>query len=103
MARRSTAVQRELPRPLIVNREALPPPGDAALAEAAKLLSKEMLHMLEADATAFPPKGAPEGVKKRKPVRPMEPEALSHAAELLAAEVGAIALMSSPPMWLPSH
>ena len=54
------------------------------------MLTAEMLKMLEADASQFPPAGAPDSVKKRKPLKAMEPEALAEAAALIAAEQAAM-------------
>lgn len=108
LAKRSTALQRRLPRPLIVNRQLTATagpltsaltsggaacssePGAAAWAEAEAMMTEEMVRMLEADASAFPPPGAPEGGKKRKPLKPLQPELLESAKAMLAAELEAI-------------
>ncbi|KOO27241.1 myb transcription factor [Chrysochromulina tobinii] len=108
LAKRSTALQRRLPRPLIVNRQLTATagpltsaltsggaacssePGAAAWAEAEAMMTEEMVRMLEADASAFPPPGAPEGGKKRKPLKPLPPELLESAKAMLAAELEAI-------------
>lgn len=53
-----------------------------------KLVSAEMVKMLEADASAHPPKGAPEGAaKKRKPLKQLPAELLSSACALVADEL----------------
>ena len=104
MAKRSTALQRSLPRPLLVNREAAAPPtaaeaaalGGDALAAADRLLREEVVKMLEADACAYPVKGAPEARKKR-PLKPLPPEALAAAREAIAAEAAALAAADPPP------
>ena len=44
------------------------------------------IQMLEADACTHPPPGAPDSVKKRKPIKPIEPETLAAAAELIRTE-----------------
>lgn len=108
LAKRSTALQRGLPRPLIVNRQLTATagpltsalmsggagcssePGATSWAEAEAMMTEEMVRMLEADATAFPPPGAPEGGKKRKPLKPLPPELLESAKAMLAAELEAI-------------
>jgi pre-mRNA-splicing factor CDC5/CEF1 len=68
------------------------------MAAAAKLLATETLRMLEADASNDPPKGAPDGVKKRKSLRPMEPALLDEAERLLREEMAPLdaALAASP-------
>lgn len=86
LAKRSQTIQRELPRPLVVNREYVTE-ATGELAAADKLLHDEMLKMLEADATAYPVSGAPEGVKKRKKLKQMDPERLAEAKTLLDSEV----------------
>ena len=65
-------------------------PGATSWAEAEAMMTEEMVRMLEADATAFPPPGAPEGGKKRKPLKPLPPELLESAKAMLAAELEAI-------------
>eukprot|EP00908_Phaeocystis_cordata_P006594 Transcript_17212.p1 GENE.Transcript_17212~~Transcript_17212.p1 ORF type:complete len:818 (+),score=477.15 Transcript_17212:124-2577(+) len=103
IAKRSSAVQRELPRPLVVNRELLAADagggggGDAALAAADQMLREEMVKMLESDASQFPVKGAPEPTKKKKAYKQLEPELLQQAKELLAAEQDALAAAAPPP------
>ena len=63
----SSAMRRELPRPLVINRaptlldSAAPHAGDSR-ATAAQLLDAEVLRLLEADASADQPSGAPERV-----------------------------------------
>jgi len=94
-AKRSTTLQRELPRPLIVNREigakpSAPPVGGAEFAAADQMLRDEMVRMLEADACAYPVPGAPEPSKKRKALKPLPPELLDEAKRLLAEEVQAM-------------
>ena len=62
LAQRSSAFQRSMPRPLIVNREsasASAAGGPAALSAAAQLIASEAVRMLEVDHASDPPKGAP--------------------------------------------
>jgi len=94
LALRSSAIQRGLPRPLVVNREAAldADPGDTA----SGLLAAEMLRMLEADASNDPPKGAPEGIKKRKALKPVKPAVLEQARDLLAQEMTALPSQPAP-------
>jgi len=93
VATRSSALQRELPRPLVVNRELLAPRGDevAALEAAEKLLRDEVVKMLESDASHFPVPGAPEPTKKKKPYKLLDAALLGQAKDLIAAEAAAIA------------
>jgi len=91
MAKRSSALQQDLPRPMVVNRDlasgaAYAQAGDAGEAAADQLVRDEMVKMLEADAFAFPVKGAPEA-KKKKPLKQVPAELMAAAKELLAAEV----------------
>mmetsp|Transcript_54097 Transcript_54097/g.124546 ORF Transcript_54097/g.124546 Transcript_54097/m.124546 type:complete len:794 (-) Transcript_54097:102-2483(-) len=89
LAKRSLALQRELPRPLVVNREMLTPSstaGDGALAAADQVLREEMVRMLEADACAHPVPGAPVPTKKRKPLKQLPEELLARARAMLDAE-----------------
>ncbi|KAL1525879.1 hypothetical protein AB1Y20_020707 [Prymnesium parvum] len=95
MAKRSSALQAELPRPLVVNREMASAAG--AENEADALVRDEMVKMLEADASTFPVKGAPEA-RKRKPLRPLPAERLEEARALLAAEVAAMEAEAPPPL-----
>jgi len=94
LAKRSSALQAELPRPLVVNRDM----AAQATAEGAadQLVREEMIKMLEADASAFPVKGAPE-VKKKKPLKQLPAELLAAAKEMLAAEVEALQQAVPPP------
>ena len=101
MAKRSTALQQDLPRPLVVNRDvgaASAATGDthAELRTADQMVRDEMLKMLEADAFSFPVKGAPEP-KKRKPLKQLPAEAMAAAKELLAVEVAELTRAFPPP------
>ena len=104
-AARSSAIQRDLPRPLVVNRQAALDEAAAGggagggegeaerlLGEAARLLATETLRLLEADASNDPPKGALDDAvaKPRKPLRPTEPSLLAAAKAMLAAEADAV-------------
>jgi len=93
VATRSSALQRELPRPLVVNRELLAPRGDEVvqLAAAEKLLRDEVVKMLESDASHFPVPGAPEPTNKKKPYKLLDAALLGQAKDLIAAEAAAIA------------
>lgn len=95
LAKRSSAIQRAMPRPLIVNRESSSASapgvgGSAELAAAAQLIAAEAVRMLEADHATDPPKGAPpaEG-KKKKPLKPIDLELLGKAHGLLQEELAA--------------
>jgi len=98
LAKRSTPLQRHLPRPLIVNRQiavmSAREGGGRAASAAELLLTEEMVRMLEADAFAFPPPGAPDVVKKRK-LQPMASDAIETAQELIAAEQRAMPRLST--------
>mmetsp|Transcript_38779 Transcript_38779/g.82618 ORF Transcript_38779/g.82618 Transcript_38779/m.82618 type:complete len:798 (-) Transcript_38779:366-2759(-) len=97
MAKRSMALQRELPRPMVVNHEMLAPSvGSGALAAADQELRKEMVRMLEADASAFPVPGAPEP-KKRKPLRVLPEDLMTKARDMLALETEAVRSSSTKP------
>jgi len=99
VATRSSAVQRELPRPLVVNRGMLEPRGDEAvgLEAAEKLLRDEVVKMLESDASHFPVKGAPEPGKKKKPYKLLDVALLGQAQDMIAAEVALIAAAQPLP------
>lgn len=98
LAKRSTALQRSLPRPLIVNRDEMlsaPTGADAAALDSApairaadKAIREEMVKMLEAEAFVYPVPGAPEGkTRKRKPLKSLEPEVAAAAAAMVEAEI----------------
>ncbi|KAJ1489294.1 pre-mRNA splicing factor component-domain-containing protein [Baffinella frigidus] len=93
-ARRSSAVQRELPRPLQVNpaygRGDAPLKGTAPLvARAEQMVLQEMLAMLHADSAAHPVPGAAPAAKVAVlPV--MEDSAMAQARVLVAAELEAV-------------
>lgn len=107
LAKRSAALRRELPRPLVVNREEMlaPPSGaDAAGLDAAEeiraadqLLRAEMVRMLEADAASYPVQGAPElKGKKRRPLRPLPEEDMAAASAMLDEETASLAAAAPP-------
>ena len=101
-SRRSAVLRRALPRPLVVNREAFArdtaPSSDEAVAAASALINSEALKMLESDACVFPVEGAPDGAaKKRKPLKPIEPERLENAARLVADALGDLHAGEAPP------
>jgi len=108
LAKRSTALQRELPRPMIVNRDEMLAPAagaDAAALDASpharaadQMVREEMVGMLEADAASYPVPGAPEATgRKRKPLKPLAPEAAAAAAALVEAEAQAMRGGEPPP------
>lgn len=87
-SQRSSSVQRELPRPLIVNRDftaAAVAPLHVGAGAADMILGGEMLDLLEADASTFPLQGRPV-VDLCKPVSLLGAEARETAAMLIADE-----------------
>jgi pre-mRNA-splicing factor CDC5/CEF1 len=108
LAKRSSALRRELPRPLIVNRDEMLAPATGADAAALdvspharaadQMVREEMVRMLEADAAAYPVPGAPEAKgRKRKPLKPLAPDAAAAAAAMVEAEVEAMRGGGPPP------
>jgi hypothetical protein len=89
------ARRRELPRPLVPNRDMLaatPSPfAPGALADADALVRAEALRLIEDDAAQAPPEGAPpaQPARKRRPLLPLPLADRHAAAALIRAEVRA--------------
>lgn len=94
MAKRSSVLQKELPRPLVVNRDMAAQVSAEDAADA--LVRDEMVKMLESDASQFPIKNAPEA-KKKKALKQLPAEYIDQAKQLLADEMAAIATSRPPP------
>ena len=116
-ATRSSAFQREMPQPVVISRESASAAGDddashtcssdvaggatpppAQLAHAARLVAAEAVTVLEMDHDADGPLSLPNGAllaaeavnKRRRQLKPMELDLLSHAEEMLQVEAARV-------------